>query len=120
MENTLITEMGIVDGFSEDDRFPNPEQIKICAGWLVLHATRTTYITRAHTSYGLKHRVERWTRVAGPHKLSDILGNKWVSDYYYISNGAFITAAIQLGYTARRADNTPNAYFNFRVKKEKR
>ena len=36
------------------------------------------------SSYVLKHNVERWCETFGPHK--------------YVSNGAFIQAAIDLGY----------------------
>lgn len=100
---------------------PSEDQIKICTAWLMLHAvprsiTQRATISRKYTSYNLKHRVERWTHATGPHRLSDGAGNRWTSDYYYVSNGAMIEAALREGYIAERIGRTPNAYFNFTVK----
>lgn len=48
-------------------------------------------------SYGLKHRVEKW---AGG----------------YVSNGAFIQAALNLGYSIKRLDRGPNCFIKFKPK----
>jgi hypothetical protein len=50
-------------------------------------------------SYSLKHRVERWATRRG------------VEDYY-VSNGAFIAAAIHCGFTQKWIIDTPNVWFN--------
>lgn len=73
--------------------------IAACAGWLEGVEPIQT-INRRSTSYVYKHSVERWFAAHG----SPI----------YIPNGAFIAAAIGLGYKWRSvAPNQPNLYFNF-------
>ena len=62
---------------------------EICASsdWLRTRVRRKTVDTRRN-SYGYKHDVERWWRARG-------VGQ-------YVSNGAFIVAAVGLGFTWRR------------------
>lgn len=123
MKRHHVVEHGLylADGEQEPPRPPNEDQIKICTAWIMLHAIPTATIRTRHTSYGYKHRVERWTQATGPHRLSDVEGNRWTSGYYYVSNGAFIEAAQRLGFEVRRTHaHSPNAYFNFTVKPEVR
>ena len=75
----------------------DPQQVALCKKWLELHARpRKTINFREGSSYGFKHRVERWCETFGPHR--------------YIGNGAFIRAAIDLGY--KYVQRGPNAHFN--------
>jgi len=70
---------------------PNRPQVEICKLWLRLYITPRKTFNARHGSYGLKHYVEEW---AGE----------------YVANGAFIQAAIELGYKYKRYG--PNAIFN--------
>jgi len=75
-------------------------QIDVCMAWLEEFAKPKKSIKQGISSYSYKHVVEEWcSRIGKPE---------------YISNGAFIVAAIRLGYRAVRGihANDPNAYFN--------
>ncbi len=70
-------------------------EVAACADWLDLQKAILTYNPR-HSSYGYKHRVERWVdSQGGPH--------------LYVANGSFIAAALGLGLAMKR--DGPNAYF---------
>lgn len=76
----------------------NPDEVQICIEWLLAHdaLNRRKTINTKHNSYGWKHVVERATGK-------------------YVSNGAFICAALHLGYKIKRVDfRSPNAFFNIR------
>jgi len=89
-----------------DPEAPAQDQVDVCREWLRLHAEPTKNIRRAAYSYALKHVVEKWVAKSGHHK--------------YVSNGAFIAAALQEGYRAKRATSgSLNARFNMQVRKEK-
>lgn len=80
----------------------DPSQVQTCVEWLLAHDAldRRKTINTRFTSYGLKHKVER-------------------AKNQYISNGAFICAALYLGYKMKRASPTsPNACFNIRKVEE--
>lgn len=70
------------------------------------HCKPTKNINTNRSSYGYKHLVESWL---------NLFSQKYWLDHeespnFYISNGAFIVAAIGEGYSTRRHD--PNIYFN--------
>ena len=77
---------------------PEPEQIHLCKVWLQEFATvGKTYNA---FSYGYKHVVERW---AGK----------------YVSNGAFIPAALECGFEIKPVDPlSPNANVKIKVSKK--
>lgn len=84
-------------GFGDPTPFSEPEQpqIELCKRWISTFAEpRKTLNSKTH-SYGMKHIIEDWAGV-------------------YISNGAFIAAAIDLGYRYKQPQGTksPNAVFN--------
>ena len=62
----------------------------------------TRAITTHATSYGYKHMAEHWHR----RELGDAAD-------CYVSNGAFIAAALALGYRHRLLPGSPNCLFNF-------
>ena len=77
---------------------PQAEQIALCREWLSRFAEKTIAIRSRHSSYFYKHKVEQW---AGE----------------YISNGAFIVAAIAEGHRAKRVrPHSPNAFFNIAMR----
>lgn len=67
-------------------------------------------INRKVSSYGLKHRAERYHSTLRP--ITRIEDLPRVEDAHdpYVSNGAFIAAAIHLGFDIKIHE--PNAYFN--------
>jgi len=82
----------------EDPRDPEPEQVSACRAWLREFAAPTKTIRRERSSYQYKHAVEDSARALG------------VS--LYVSNGAFIVAAIAEGYRLERDDySSQNALF---------
>ena len=77
---------------------PCPGEVAICKAWLEQFAQpRATLNTRC-TSYALKHGVENWLerRLVGQH----------------ISNGAFIKAALELGYDVGLSKGALNVHIN--------
>ena len=81
----------------------NEKQFALAQQWLFERTTQQVRYNNKRTSYGLKHDAERW-HVANGTGL-------------YLSNGAFISAAISMGYKVRRISDTPNAVLNIRINK---
>ncbi len=81
------------EGFADEPgQSPSTKEVALCKEWIQQYALPTERFGH-YSSYFLKHVVERW---AGE----------------YVSNGAFIQAALELGYSVRRTEDTPNAVFN--------
>src|SRR6185503_7135161 len=75
---------------------PLPDQVKACQEWLLKYAKKKQKARGERlNSYYLKHLVE------------DSIGE-------YVSNGAFIQAALELGYQYERIDG-PNAYLHLEL-----
>jgi hypothetical protein len=95
--NIVLTEIGFVikDPYDQKDyREPNQEEISICEKWINKYCKIIKRTNSDAFSYSLKHKVEEWSK-------------------QYISNGAFISAAIKLGYEYIVCGNKgPNAIFN--------
>ncbi len=62
------------------------------------------------SSYGLKHNAERFGQKVNKETKKTILSS-------YVSNGSLIIAAIELGYTIYKYDESLNCSFNLSVKK---
>ena len=92
----------IDNGFQKQTADWNIEtaQIQLCSTFLDTYALPRKTINDRHTSYSYKHHVEQWTTYA--------LGST-----FYISNGAFIAAALREGYACRVINDGPNAEFAF-------
>jgi hypothetical protein len=80
-------------------------QVDLAIRWLGHHGRRAT-INPHYSSYGLKHHAEN----TGP-----VLRRNAVP---YISNGAFIAAALHLNYRVSRIGRTPNARINISFNKK--
>lgn len=83
----------------------NLEEVNLAIRWLDYHGRRTT-INPKYSSYGLKHHAENTVPAL---RLGAVP---------YISNGAFIAAAVYLGYKVSRVRNTANARINIRFDKK--
>jgi hypothetical protein len=100
MSKYIIREIGLLEPADIDnpDYKPvDPGQVEVCKAWIEenLEKRPGTGVDRWHTSYGLKHMVER---DAGE----------------YVTNGAFIRAALDLGYRIRPTSYAShNAYLGF-------
>ncbi len=97
-KNDLVFRNGVAKrGYSLGD-FPEPEKIQVCRKWLADNAEKKKVANEdCVNSYGLKHRIE-----------SD-LGE-------YITNGACIQAALDLGFRYWRREDSPNANFFMALK----
>lgn len=74
-----------------------PERaVMLCRVWIRIHCHPRKTINKRYSSYWFKHKVER-------------------EDHEYIPNGAFIKAAMELGY--RVVPDGPNAFFNIEMNK---
>jgi hypothetical protein len=79
-------------------------QIDLAIRWLDYHGRRTT-VNPQYSSYGLKHHAEKTAPALRPGAAP------------YISNGAFIAAAIHLNYHVAQIGHTPNARINISFRK---
>lgn len=77
------------------------DEVELAKGFIETFCHPTKRIVREHTSYFYKHCVEKAVRYLG--------------EYAYCSNGAFIKAAVLLGYQAVQYKDTPNVLFNLRL-----
>lgn len=87
---------------------PDPKQVEICKQFIAERCKKTDRINKGWTSYGLKHAVEQWTEVK--------YNRSW-GHYIYVSNGAFIRAALDLGYRCEYAYGIgPTVYLNISLR----
>lgn len=77
------------------------KQVELCREWIRKYTKPRKTINRKTSSYGLKHRVERWC--------------KEQKSYAYIGNGAFVAAALLEGYRAEAP--SINVFFDMHFKK---
>lgn len=101
---------------------PSPPQVDAAREWIRAHARPRKTLNTTRSSYGLKHSVEASSCGAGLVYLQrDPQGRMWVSKRRYVSNGAFIAAAILEGFLAVRCRwNSPNVYFNMGLPRPRR
>ena len=99
-----ITDYGIGGHpWDKDPVSPPPDQVTICKEWIEEWIDRQDRINSQYHSYGLKHAVA-------------------AAKGQYVSNGAFIQAAIELDYRHRQCEgqNSPNACFNMSFRRLKK
>lgn len=100
-----------------DHHEPAVEQVEACRSWLRLWARPRKTINWRLSSYQLKHAVEHASRRHGVvYELVDSRGRSWTSSYLYVSNGAFIAAALLEGYRAKQIDDSLNARLNLAMR----
>ena len=94
----LIDRYGIVDR-GDGVGPPDPDQVKLARAWIEDNVSPRKTIRKQVSSYALKHMCEQ-------------------DCGEYVGNGAFIQAALDLGYQAQDNGTGRNAWFNFAIKKE--
>ncbi len=105
-------------GFSDDSRDapPLPAQVEVCRAWLVEHARPTGAIARKFTSDGFRRLVTAWTQATKKftdrEQLNVHTGERYFSDRVYVTNGAFLAAALAEGYRAQKVHGSHDAWFN--------
>jgi hypothetical protein len=97
-----INDAGLSDCIGD---LPPQDQVEHCEAWILNFCQPQQSINYHRTSYGLKHSVENWK-------------SGLPSDRSYVSNGAFIMAAVRLGYKYVRVQGL-NAHFNMKIRKDK-
>ena len=90
------------NGFGDNSAI-NQAQIDICKSWIKDNAISKESINTKLSSYTLKHLVEDSSLAKD-------------SSINYVANGAFIKAAIELGYKYKQVGDL-NAQFNMVIKK---
>lgn len=83
---------------------PDPAEIERAKDWIRRYGRQRQSFNRRYTSYNLKHCAERWIKATGLRYGG-----------MYVSNGAFIQAALDLGYRAEPVGNLGDALFNMAV-----
>lgn len=92
-KNILVGEFGFASGKTREVVLPKREHIEFCKTWLIENAEKKNVASDdCINSYGLKHRIES-------------------SVGAYITNGACIQAAMDLGFRYWRDEDSPNANF---------
>ena len=107
--NLFIDANGLRYSLKDVERPLEPEQIQTAEEWIKTHCKRIKSCCRRHSSYGLKHMAEDWGRKVNAHRKMNIFAS-------YITNGAFIQAAQNLGYEIFPIFWTYNAFFNMSAK----
>jgi hypothetical protein len=92
-------------GVAQYDRPPNPEEVEMSKAWMRMWAKSCDRMNHKRTSYGLKHAVEAWAEWMQTNGYLPGVGS-------YISNGAFIQAALEAGYQMQVEPGSPNVCFN--------
>ena len=88
---------------------PNQAQIKTAEAWIKLHCRERKTLNKEYSSYQLKHRAENWGSYLNKFFQTDIFSP-------YITNGAFIQAAVNLGFRPCLKDRSINAGFCMSVR----
>lgn len=97
-KKTVKENMAIFHGQRESFANSGYREFSICCEWLQGCKPRKT-INTSFSSYRLKQMVEAWASEAGRKN-------------YYVSNGAFIAAAIHMGFDLKPDFDSPNVRFN--------
>jgi len=94
----------MMESLKDNKTRPNKKEVQVCKEWIRKYCKpkKATKNGRAFSSYFLKHRVEATNGLT-----------------CYVSNGAFIQAAVDLGYEFVRDDPfSINVYFFMTIDKE--
>jgi len=98
LDGFVITRVGLIPSRSYSTNkyeAPADKEVKLCQDWIAKFTKPSRQINPKAFSYSLKHRVEKWAKK-------------------YISNGAFISAALRSDYKAKPVRGGPNASFNMK------
>ncbi len=92
---------GVRDNASADEEVPEASMVDICKEYLHLCPIPACSLEGVNNSYAYKCAVQRW--------VEPMRG-----EYTFIQNGAFIVAALRIGWSAvQECEGSPNCVFNF-------
>lgn len=105
-KDCVVTDEGLVSATLFDPQkcpVPRRDEIERCKAWIGKYCRRQSAFNFDDGSYTLKTAVESQARDDKCEKT-------------YVSNGAFVQAAVELGYKAKAIDEYyPNVFFNMKV-----
>lgn len=90
------------NGINAPGELPKNDEVFHCELWISTFCKKTKFINPRAYSYTLKHFAENWD-------------SGLPNSCKYVSNGAFIQAAVNLGYLFR--ESGINCYFNMSIDK---
>ncbi len=92
---------GVRGDNSDGEGFPEESMVEICQEFLRFCSMRDSPLEGVNNSYAYKCAVQSW--------VEPIRG-----EYTFIQNGAFIVAALRMGWLAvQECEGSPNCVFNF-------
>ena len=101
-QKTQVPVFVTANGINAPGELPKNDEVFHCELWISTFCQKTKFINPRAYSYSLKHFAENWdSNLPNPCK--------------YVSNGAFIQAAVNLGYLFR--ESGINCYFNMSIDK---
>lgn len=110
-------------GYSEDGSLPPPQpfQVQVARAWLKEHGRPVRRIRSTFSTDSLRRLVTAWTEqtraYAEIEQVNEYTGERYHSPTVYVTNGAFLQAALDEGYIARRVHVTGDAWFNLAFRK---
>lgn len=96
-----VVESGVMGSESEGEGVPEEAMVEICKDFLSSCAAGFCPIQGVNNSYTYKCAVQSWVE-------------PFRGEYTFIQNGAFIVAALRMGWSAlQECEGSPNCVFNF-------
>ncbi len=104
----LVIHEGGVCVYRCDHRPVIAQQVDVCRLWLARFAMpRKTINTHWHSGF-LKELAQQWSETLGKHwEQADRYGRRFDGARLYVSNGAFVVAALDQGYRVRQVPGRP-------------
>jgi hypothetical protein len=113
-EPARVTRSGF--SYNQLEPLPQPFQVEVCRAWLREHARPTREIRRKFSTDSLRRFVTIWTRETGAftgrEQENEFTGDRYVASEVYVTNGAFLQAALDEGYRAVPVPRTGDAWLD--------
>lgn len=101
-QKTQVPLFVTANGINAPGELPDPDEVFHCELWISKFCSKRKSINPRAFSYSLKHRAENWD-------------SGLPNSCRYVSNGAFIQAAVNLGYQIK--PDWINCFFNMSINK---
>ncbi len=107
-QKILLDANGIVKKIDES-RLINDLEVLTSKAFIESCCKKLKQKNTRNSSYGLKHRAENWGR-----QMNELVGKNIFSEY--VSNGAFIKGATEMGFVIYRIEGSYNCHFQMSLK----